>query len=96
MRSGGIFDVDLKQERLEEVTRELEDPEVWNQPEKAQALGKERSQLDTIVSTLQRLTGGLSDVADLLELAVDENDEETLAEVIVELDELEQAVVDAL
>ena len=36
---------DLKKERLEEVSRELEDPAVWQKPEKAQELGKERSRL---------------------------------------------------
>ncbi len=30
--SGGIFDYDAKLERLEEVTRELESPDVWNDP----------------------------------------------------------------
>ncbi|MFT4811271.1 MAG: peptide chain release factor 2, partial [Paraglaciecola sp.] len=31
---GGIFDYDQKKERLEEVNRELESPDVWNQPER--------------------------------------------------------------
>ncbi len=39
----GIFDYDAKKERLEEVNAELEQPDVWNEPERAQALGKERS-----------------------------------------------------
>lgn len=38
-----IFDYDAKKERLEEVNAELEQPDVWNEPERAQALGKERS-----------------------------------------------------
>lgn len=42
---GGIFDYDAKKERLEEVNAELEQPDVWNEPERAQALGKERSSL---------------------------------------------------
>ena len=33
MRSGGIFDYDAKRERLEEVERELENPDIWNDPE---------------------------------------------------------------
>ena len=43
---GGIFDYDAKKEKLEEVSRELEDAAVWNKPEYAQALGKERSALE--------------------------------------------------
>lgn len=42
---GGIFDFDSKCERLEEVVRELESSEIWNNPEQAQALGRERAQL---------------------------------------------------
>ena len=42
-RYGGIFDYDTKRERLEEVTRELENPNVWDNPERAQQLGKERA-----------------------------------------------------
>ena len=48
---GGIFDYDAKKERLEEVNAELEQPDVWNEPERAQALGKERSSLEAIVQT---------------------------------------------
>jgi peptide chain release factor 2 len=77
-RCGGFFDYDTKSERLTEVSRELEDPGIWNTPEKAQELGRERSRLDAIVSTLDRVTGGLSDARELLELAVEENDEGTV------------------
>jgi len=52
-RLGGIFDVDVKSERLEEVNRELEDPSVWNQPERAQALGKEKVTLEQVVNTIR-------------------------------------------
>jgi peptide chain release factor 2 len=51
-RSGGIFDYDQKKERLEEVNRELESPDVWSQPERAQALGKEKVALELVVETI--------------------------------------------
>ena len=72
--------------------RELEDPEVWNDPEKAQALGKEKSLLEGVVLTLDNLTGGLTDTQDLLDLAVEEDDEATVAEVEAELESLEKEV----
>lgn len=53
----GIFDYDAKKERLEEVNAELEQPDVWNEPERAQALGKERSSLEAIVDTLDQMSG---------------------------------------
>ncbi len=49
---GGIFDYDVKAERLVEVSRELELPDIWNDPERAQALGKERSSLEEVVNTI--------------------------------------------
>lgn len=85
---GGIFDYDAKRERLEEVSGELELPDVWNEPEKAQALGKERASLEAIVETIDHMQQGLEDVAELLNLAVEESDQQTLDETILELDEL--------
>ena len=60
-RFGGIFDFDNKRERLEEVNRELEDGAIWNDPEKAQALGKERAALEAVVDVLHGLGAGLQD-----------------------------------
>ena len=77
-RLGGTFDYEVKKERLEEVLGELEDPAVWNEPDRAQALGRERSSLEDVVLGLDQLTSGLADGADLLEMAVEEGDEETV------------------
>ena len=66
MRSGGIFDYDAKRERLEEVERELENPDVWNDPERAQALGRERSLLDKTVNGIRDLKDGLAGAGELL------------------------------
>jgi peptide chain release factor 2 len=76
------------------VLRELEDPTLWNDPEKAQAIGKERVELEGVVLTLDRLASGLVDAKDLLDLAVEENDEGTLGDVTTELDSLEKSVAD--
>ena len=69
MRSGGIFDYDAKRERLEEVERELEHPDVWNDAERAQALGRERALLDKTVNGIRSLTDGLGGADELLDLA---------------------------
>ncbi|KKN01097.1 hypothetical protein LCGC14_1131120, partial [marine sediment metagenome] len=88
-RSGGIFDYDQRSERLVEVEREMEMPAVWDDPERAQALGKERSDLDLIVSTIDNLTAGLSDAESLLELAVEEDDPDTVTEIESDLETLD-------
>lgn len=87
---GGIFDYDTKFERLVEVSRELEDPKIWDNPERAQNLGKEKVQLENIVETLDSLTGGLATCAELLEMAEAEQDEGMVEEVQAELKDLGQ------
>lgn len=91
-RFGGIFDLDVKVERLEEVSRELENPDIWNNPEQAQALGKEKVSLEEVVLTIQKLTQGTEDVEGLLELAVEAEDEDTLNDAEAELKDLTVAL----
>lgn len=86
MRSGGIFDFDLKVERLEEVNRELENPDVWNDAERAQSLGRERASLDKVVSGIRRLTDGVLGGEELLELAETEGDDDTAQAVIEDIE----------
>ncbi|WP_148263116.1 peptide chain release factor 2 [Vibrio sp. EJY3] len=86
----GYLDYDAKKERLEEVNAELEQPDVWNEPERAQALGKERASLEAVVETIDQLEQGVEDVEGLLELAVEEEDQETFDEIEPELAELEE------
>ncbi len=89
---GGIFDYDQKAERLVEVIRELEVPEVWNEPERAQALGKERANLEAVVETIQSLDAGCDDIEGLVELAVEEQDEETFNDAAAEVAALEESL----
>jgi peptide chain release factor 2 len=86
---GGIFDYDHKYDCLTEVERELEDPSVWNDPERAQALGKERAQLAQIVETLDEMSSGLADASELLEMAAEEEDESAVADIVTELSRLQ-------
>ncbi|MGG4688747.1 peptide chain release factor 2 [Providencia stuartii] len=85
----GYLDYDAKKERLEEVNAELEQPDVWNEPKRAQALGKERSSLEAIVDTIDQMTQGLEDVEGLLELAIEADDEDTFNEAGEELTQLQ-------
>ena len=72
-----------------EVERELEDPTVWNEPERAQALGKEKSQLDNVVTTIQDLESSLESSHEILEMAEMDADQEMVDEVVSELARLE-------
>jgi len=77
---------------LTEVQRELEQPDVWNEPERAQALGQERAQLEQVVAGLDELTTGLRDADELLVMAIDEDDDDTVYEVVSDISQFESRV----
>lgn len=91
---GGIFDVDRKARRLEEVNREIENPDLWNDPKHAQEVSKEKKMLDSIVGSFKTLTSGINDAADLFELSVAEEDWETVEAVGADVEEIEKQVAD--
>ena len=66
---GGIFDYAAKSERLRTVNASLEDPTVWNDPKRAQELGREKKTLETVVQTIDHLTSNLDDNAELYEMS---------------------------
>ncbi|WP_158884824.1 peptide chain release factor 2 [Rhodanobacter sp. L36] len=88
----GYLDYATKSERLEEVSRELENPKVWDDPANAQELGRERARLHTIVNGIDTLTASLTDASELLEMAVADQDEETASSVVNDLATLEAQV----
>jgi peptide chain release factor 2 len=75
---GGIFDYDRKASKLKEVESALEDPTVWNNPKRAQELGKEKKSLEDVVVVLDRLTGELADNSELFEMSFADGDEDGL------------------
>ncbi|MFT4047113.1 MAG: peptide chain release factor 2 [Solimonas sp.] len=77
----GYLDYDVKKDRLVEVNAELETSEVWNKPEYAQNLGRERAKLEDVIQPLDVAANGLKDALDLLELAEAESDQATVDEV---------------
>ena len=87
--SGGIFDYENRKDRLAEVELELGEPDVWNKPEQAQELGRERASLELVVKTIEDLDSGVSDARELLGMAVEENDADTVADVEAEMAALE-------
>lgn len=87
--SGGIFDYDSKAERLEEVLRQMEDPSIWDDQEFAQKLGQEKSSLEKIVEILTKVTSGVAECSEMLELAAEEQDQEVADEVSLDLDRIE-------
>lgn len=94
MPFGGIFDFETKSQRLEEVNGLMEDPNIWNDSEKAQKLGKEKRSLELIVHNLQSLETNLKDAKELFEMAREENDDDTLLSVDADTLALEKQIQD--
>ncbi|MCK5872279.1 MAG: peptide chain release factor 2 [Methylococcales bacterium] len=86
------LDYETKSEKLVEILRELEDPAIWNDPKQAQILGKDRGLLEAIIGTINDLDHGLVEAQELLAMAIEEQDDDTLESIIVELDDFEKKV----
>jgi peptide chain release factor 2 len=92
MVSGGIFDYDAKSARLVEVSQILEDPNIWNDAQRAQELGRELRSLEGVVLSLNTIEQNLNDTSDLFEMAREENDDDTLNAVSSDIDSIEKNV----
>ena len=87
---GGIFDYDAKAERLEEVELELGAPDVWDNQDHAQKLGKERAGLELVVETIRDLSRTFDEISELLDLAINEEDESTFEALLSDTQVLEE------
>lgn len=72
--------------------KELEDPDVWGDPDRAQALGKERASLQAVVGTIDQIRNALSEAQELFSLAEEEQDSDTLADVAKEVAKVKREV----
>ena len=88
------MDYQAKKERLEEVIGLSEDPELWNDPKRAQDIGKERKLLEGIVLTLDNIETGIADNRELIGMAVEENDADGFAAIVADVAALEQQMAD--
>lgn len=70
----------------------MAEPSIWDDPNRAQALGRERASLEAVVTTIETLDTGCDDASDLLDLAVEEDDEDTAQSVEQDLASLEGAL----
>ncbi|MDR2367494.1 MAG: peptide chain release factor 2 [Deltaproteobacteria bacterium] len=84
----GIFDLDALDSRLNELNDELSRPDIWSDPKNAQALGQERTRLSDKLNAWRKLDSEGEDLALLLELALEENDESQSRDISEQIDAL--------
>ncbi len=65
---------------------------MWDDPARAQELGRERARLDSIVHGIDRMTANLTDAGELLEMAIADGDDGTTQSVIDDLAKVESEV----
>lgn len=95
LRLGGIFDFERKQEQLAEIEKTLEAPTIWNNPEQAQELAKQRAHLAKTVNSILVLTEQIISTRDLGQMAIDEEDSDLVNELEKDI-ALAQEQVEAL
>jgi peptide chain release factor 2 len=91
---GGIFDYEVKAARLKAVDEAMQDPAIWNDPQKAQELGREKKLLENVVESLTRLARDIEESTELFEMAREENDDSMLQSVQTDVERLEKTVGD--
>ena len=57
----------------------MENPAIWNEPKRAQELGREKRSLEEVVNTIDHLTSNLADNTELFEMTKEEGDMDGLA-----------------
>ncbi|MEM6604096.1 MAG: peptide chain release factor 2, partial [Pseudomonadota bacterium] len=80
------LDKDNAFDRLEELNHLAEDPNLWDNPDRAQKLMQERTRIDNAVGSYRNLSNDLASHLELAELAEAENDEDIGNEVISALE----------
>jgi peptide chain release factor 2 len=83
--SGGVFDWDVALRKLDELNARSEDPTLWDRPEAAQALMRERNALASSVDTVKALERERADALEFAEMAEAEGDEASLGDVAAQL-----------
>jgi peptide chain release factor 2 len=77
---------------LNEVNAALENPAIWNEPKRAQEFGREKKLLETVVQTIDHLTGNLADNTELYDMAKADGDAASLAAIEADADKLREQV----
>lgn len=94
------LNVDRSRRRLAELNAIAEDPDLWNDPERAQKVMQERTSLEEALGAIDRITKDVADNVELIELGEMEGDEGVIAEAAAALDAITKEVarreVDAL
>ena len=89
---GGVFDLEAKQKRVEELNQITSKPDFWNDSEKAQGIFKEQASLKDVLDSWEKYRSSLEEARFFLDLAKDEKSEEALQEAVTKVAEVAQGM----
>ncbi len=92
--SGGLFDLENKEARIQELDEMMLDPDFWNDQEAAQVVISELNGLKDIVNTYHDFVGSQENMEMTLELLREEDDEEVHTDLTEELTEFKAKLSD--
>ncbi|MBW2645355.1 MAG: peptide chain release factor 2 [Deltaproteobacteria bacterium] len=87
-----IFDIEDKKQRLQEVEKEMTKDGFWDDPKKGKPLLQERTRISNTVQDWEKLRNELDDAEVLYDLAVEEDDAESISEAELAVEELAQSM----
>ncbi len=85
------LDLENKANRIDELSRKMEEPDFWNDPESSAKQSKELGSLRDDVNTYNKLEGQFEDMFGLIEMANEENDESMLEDIRAEYAEFRES-----
>ena len=90
------LDLENKSKKIEELSREMEEPSFWDNAEKANTKTKELKNLQDLVAQMKHLNQQYGDMIDLIDMSNEEgtDDNEMAAEIRSDLDEFETTLED--
>ena len=94
MISGGIFDVANKEKLLIDINSKLSDESTWSNLDLSQALNKEKADLEKFLNSFLSVDESINDNLDLLEIAIEESDLDSISEINQETNFLTSSVED--
>ena len=69
MTCGSIFDPSKARAQLDEIEKQIADPNIWSNPARSQTLMRERKRLEVILKTEEELGRRVSEIETYFELA---------------------------
>ena len=84
---GASLNLDAKKERIAELSRYMEAPDFWDDPERSQKMTKELKSLEDTVKSYTTLSTQYDDISELIEMGYEENDPEGIPVIQESLDE---------